>query len=80
VPIAAQGDLLLYRRGSDAETILIALNLGDQPISVVSDAAGLTGQILLSTLLDRQGETVDGSLDLRGNEGVIVGGPGAQAG
>jgi alpha-glucosidase len=80
VPIAAQGDLLLYRRGSDAETILIALNLGDQPISLVSDAAGLTGQILLSTLLDRQDEKVDGSLDLRGNEGVIVGGPGAQAG
>src|SRR5215212_4152747 len=80
VPIAAEGDLLLYRRGSNDSTILIALNLGDQPISVVSDAAGLTGQILLSTLLDRQGETVDGSLDLRGNEGVIVGGPGAQAG
>jgi alpha-glucosidase len=80
VPIAAQGDLLLYRRGTDAATILIALNLGDQPISLVSDAAGLTGQILLSTLLDRQGEKVDGSLDLRGNEGVIVGGSGAQAG
>jgi alpha-glucosidase len=52
---------------------LVALNLGDEPVSLVSEAAGLTGEILLSTFLDRQGERVEGSLDLRGNEGVIIG-------
>jgi alpha-glucosidase len=40
----------------------------------------MRGEILLSTSLDRQGETLDGALDLRGNEGAIIGLPGAQAG
>jgi alpha-glucosidase len=74
VPVAAQGDLLLYRRQSEGMAVVIALNLGDQPVSIASDAAGLSGDILLSTLLDREGEKVEGTLDLRGNEGVIIGG------
>jgi alpha-glucosidase len=73
VPIAAEGDLLLYRRQSEGRSVVIALNLGAEPVSVASDAIGLTGEILLSTFLDRQGEKIRGSLDLRGNEGVIIG-------
>jgi alpha-glucosidase len=73
VPVAAQGDLLLYRRQSEGQAVVIALNLGDQPVSIASEAAGLNGDILLSTLLDREGEKVEGTLDLRGNEGVIIG-------
>jgi alpha-glucosidase len=73
VPIAAQGDLLLYRRQSEGQAVVIALNLGDQPVSIASGAAGLNGDILLSTFLDREGEKVEDTLDLRGNEGVIIG-------
>ena len=73
VPIAAEGDLLLYRRQGDGAAVVIALNLGDQPVSIVSEAAGLRGEILLSTELDRAGEKLEGALDLRGNEGVIIG-------
>jgi alpha-glucosidase len=73
VPIAAEGDLLLYRRRSDGKAITIALNLGAEPVSIESDAAGLSGEILLSTFLDRQGEKIQGALDLRGDEGVIIG-------
>jgi len=73
MPIAAEGDLLLYRRGSEGKAITIALNLGAEPVSIASDAAGLSGEILLSTFLDRQGEKVQGALDLRGDEGVIIG-------
>jgi alpha-glucosidase len=80
VPIAAQGDLLLYRRQSGAAAVVIALNLGAAPISIASDAIGFGGEILLSTLLDRQGEKITGELDLRGNEGVIIATPAAQAG
>jgi alpha-glucosidase len=40
---------------------------------MASDAAGLGGEILLSTMLDRKGERIEGTLDLRGNEGVIIG-------
>jgi alpha-glucosidase len=73
VPIAAEGDLLLYRRQSEAAAVVVALNLGAEPISIASETIGLGGEILLSTMLDRQGEKIAGELDLRGNEGVIVG-------
>jgi alpha-glucosidase len=72
-PIAAEGDLLLYRRRSEGESVTIALNLGAEPVSVTSSAIGFNSEILLSTFLDRQGEKLEGVLDLRGNEGVIVG-------
>jgi len=73
VPVAAEGDLLLYRREGAEGTAVIALNLGAEPVSIKSDAAGLNGEILLSTFLDRQGEEIQGALDLRGDEGVIIG-------
>jgi len=73
VPVVAEGDLLLYRREADGAAIMVALNLGAEPISLSSDAIGLDGQILLSTHMDRDAEPVDGSLDLRGNEGVVIG-------
>ncbi len=72
-PLAAEGDLLLYRRQHEGHSLLIALNLGDEPISAASNAFGLDGEVLLSTLMDRTGERVGGTLDLRGNEGVIIG-------
>jgi alpha-glucosidase len=73
VPVAAQGDLLLYRRQGNGKAITIALNLGAEPVSLASDVLDGGGEILLSSQLDRHGEKVEGSLDLRGNEGVIIG-------
>ena len=73
-PVAAQGDVLLYRRRADGETVIIALNLGADPVAVTSSAIGFGGEILLSTFLDRDGEQVEGVVDLRGNEGVIISG------
>jgi alpha-glucosidase len=72
-PIAAQGDLLIYRRQTETDALVILLNFGDQPISIASEAAGLAGEILISTFLDRHGEKVKDAVDLRGNEGVIIG-------
>jgi alpha-glucosidase len=74
VPIAAEGNLLVYRRQSERKSVVIALNLGAEPVSIASEAAGLSGKILLSTSLDRHGEKIQGTLDLRGDEGVIIGG------
>lgn len=73
VPMAAEGDLLLYRRQNGTEAVVVALNLGAAPISIASDAPELDGEVLLSTFLDRAGEKIQGSLDLRGDEGVIIG-------
>ncbi|SIO11580.1 alpha-glucosidase [Bradyrhizobium erythrophlei] len=74
-PVAAQGDILLYRREGDGGAVVIALNLGAGPASIASSSIGFGREILLSTMLDRQGEQVQGTLDLRGNEGVILGTP-----
>jgi alpha-glucosidase len=73
VPIAVQGDLLLYRRQGEATAVVVGLNLGAEPVSLETEAIGLGGEILLSTFLDRQGEKIQRTLDLRGDEGVIVG-------
>jgi alpha-glucosidase len=72
VPLAAEGELLLYKRQDDEGSLLIALNLGGDALSVRSNTIGLGGEILLSTLMDRQGEAVGETLELRGNEGVII--------
>jgi alpha-glucosidase len=72
VPLAAEGDLLLYKRQDDQGSLLIALNLGDDAVSVRSDTIGLSGEILLSTAMDREGEAIGETLELRGNEGLIV--------
>ena len=65
--------MLLYRRRAEGEALIIALNLGAEPVSITSSAIGFGNEILLSTFLDRQGESIEGMLDLRGNEGVIIG-------
>jgi alpha-glucosidase len=68
--IGATDDLLIYRRRHSSASVLVILNLSADPVSLASD--GIKGEILLSTLMDRTGEKVAGSLDLRGNEGVIA--------
>jgi alpha-glucosidase len=70
-PIAAEGDLLVYRRRSEATASVIVLNLGGAPVSLASNAIA-RGEIILSTAMDRSGEKLSGSLELRGNEGVLV--------
>jgi len=73
MPIAAEGDLLLYRRQRGDAAFVVALNLGTEPVSIASEMIGLDGEILLSTHMDRVLEAIDGTLDLRGNEGVVIG-------
>ena len=55
--------------------MIVVLNLGPDPIAVTTSSIRFGSEILLSTFLDREGEKVEGVLDLRGNEGVVVGPP-----
>ena len=52
--------------------LLIALNMGPEPIAVSFPDERLSGRVLLSSFLDREGEEVLASIDLRGNEGLLV--------
>jgi len=73
MPLAAEGDLLLYRRQRGDAALVVALNLGTEPVSIASEMIGLDGEILLSTHMDRVLEAIHGTVDLRGNEGVVIG-------
>ena len=68
----ASGDLLLFCRELRDERIVIALNMGPEPLAVSFADEKLSGRVLLSSFADREGEEVRTSIDLRGNEGVIV--------
>jgi alpha-glucosidase len=70
-PVVARGELLLYVRECPEERVLVALNLGDEAISVAFPG-GLRGRVLVSCLGDRDGEEVSGSIDLRDNDGLVV--------
>ena len=69
--IAAEGDLLLFTRSHGSDRILVALNLGAEPVRVCLPKRPLKGRLVLSCFADREGEAFDGSIDLRGDEGVI---------
>jgi alpha-glucosidase len=71
-PIAASGDLLLFVRELQRERLLVALNLGDEPLEVSLTNGKLAGTLLLSTAGDRVGEKVAQALDLRGDEGAVI--------
>jgi alpha-glucosidase len=69
-PIVAAGDLLLFIRELDRERILVALNFGGDPLA--ASLPSVSGTLLLSTLGDRVDEPVQGDIDLRPHEGVVV--------
>jgi oligo-1,6-glucosidase/alpha-glucosidase len=65
LPVANSNNLLAFTRHSGGSRLLVALNLGDEPVPLPEAASG--GECLLSTL------PVEGQPEaLRGNEGLIV--------
>ena len=55
----------MWQRGDD---VLIALNLGDEPVQI----EGVEGSIALSTNRSRDGEPTTERLTLGASEGVVV--------
>ena len=58
-----------FRRRSPAGRLVVALNLSDTPVTIPSEGVG---QVLIGTHRDRDGSLVDGPLQLRANEAVVV--------
>jgi alpha-glucosidase len=71
-PVAASGDLLMFLREAPGDRLLIALNLSADPTTVSSKSGLAIGSLLLSSHLDRAGEAIGGSFELRGDEGAVV--------
>jgi alpha-glucosidase len=68
----ATGDLVLFCRELSNERVLIALNLGSEPVAVAFPDEGWSGRILVSSFADRENEEVRAGVDLRGNEGLLA--------
>ncbi len=52
--------------------MVVALNMGPQPLVASLPPEIASGQILLSSFLDREGHELINNIDLRGNEGLLV--------
>jgi alpha-glucosidase len=71
-PVAATGDILLYVREAGDERILVALNLGHEPMRVSFPRAELRGKVLVSCWQDRDDDDVADWITLRPDEGLII--------
>ncbi len=66
-------DVFAYTRTYKKETYLTLLNFSDKDVVVTPKAKVYAGRFILSTFLDKKGKDVIlHSIDLRGNEGVML--------
>ncbi len=63
-------ECFVFERSSEAERVLVAVNLADAPLSVV--VAGCAGTIAVSTKRMHEGKAVEGALQLAPHEAVVV--------
>jgi alpha-glucosidase len=71
-PLKAQGDLLVFARGHEADWIFVALNLGSQAMRADFGSDRFQGRVLVSTLADRDDEMLGRYVDLRAFEGLVI--------
>jgi alpha-glucosidase len=71
-PLFVRGDVLLFARELENERTLVALNMGHEATSVAFDSGGSAGRLVVSSFADRDGEPINGRIDLRADEGAVV--------
>jgi alpha-glucosidase len=69
IPVRSRNDILCHLRVLDEQRLLIGLNMSNEPRRWEWDGRGPR---LISTHLDRTQEPIEGPVQLRANEGVIV--------
>nr|WP_043753979.1 alpha-amylase family glycosyl hydrolase [Methylobacterium nodulans] len=67
--ILSEGGVLAYARWLDGSGLVIALNLSASDVAPTLDCRG---RVVLGTVLDRDGERIDGCIRLSPHEGVII--------
>jgi alpha-glucosidase len=72
-PVCVTDAALVYQREKGSRRMLVALNFTAEPLALSDELpAGWRGRAALSTHLDREGDEVSRTLDLRGNEAVVI--------
>ncbi len=70
-PLDAEPPVFAFRRSHGRDAWVTALNFGGAPAELRLPGTQ-RGRIALSTHLDREGERVEGTLELRADEGVLM--------
>lgn len=71
-PLPMADDVLAFERSRGQERFIVMLNLGQHATKVGVPDATASCNLVLSTHLDRENETVTGGIELRPDEGVIL--------
>lgn len=71
-PVDIKGHAFAYIREHGNERFLIVLNLGNTPYTFESDSVDMKGTVILGTHQEHESTTIDQSIKLRGNEGMII--------
>jgi alpha-glucosidase len=70
--VPADGNLLGYVREHDGRQFLVVLNLGAEAEEFRMPEGINGGRIVICTAIEREGEEVEGTLEVRGNEGMVL--------
>ena len=71
-PVTRRAPVLAYRRELPGRHLLVLLNMAGDELSFDFSELSGSGELLLSTFLDRTGERPSQNVRLRGNEGLIL--------
>jgi alpha-glucosidase len=66
--VSADNGVLRYQRQGEEEHFLVLLNMGQDPERITIES----GSVLASTHLDREGQKVNGTVDLEVAEGIVI--------
>ena len=71
-PIGRRSSLLFYRRELPNRKLLVVLNMAADEVRFDFRELAMKARLLLSTFLDKEGESLEQEVQLRGNEGLVL--------
>jgi alpha-glucosidase len=71
--VPTRDDMIAYLREHRGRRLLVVLNLSNSPQTFRSELLGSAAQVRLTTHLDRESHDAGQQIDLRPNEGVVIG-------
>jgi alpha-glucosidase len=71
-PVVADGDILAYVRRAGEQRFLVVLNLAHAPGLLIPEHLEIAGRVEIGTHPDRESTRIDGRVELRADEGVVV--------
>jgi alpha-glucosidase len=71
-PVRAEGDLVAFIREHEASRLMVVLNLGHSPAVLEPQRVRARGEVVVATHRSREGDRVEGRVELAADEGVVI--------